>query len=177
MKSENERSKHLSYLLRHRPEAANLTLDKEGWCSVEQLFQNTDFKAEELYEIVMNDAKKRYSLSEDKHFIRANQGHSTSEVKMTFKTAIPPVTLYHGADGRYIDEIFKKGLLPMRRHHVHLSADIHTAEAVGGRRRTGHVVLEIDAKKMLEDGFKFYISDNGVWLVNAAPPKYLKEHV
>lgn len=184
-KTQNERSKHLSYLLRHRPEAANLDLDKEGWCSIQQLTENTDFTVDELFTIVREDKKQRYSVlpsfsealqtGEQPTEIRANQGHSTHEVDITFKVAVPPVKLYHGADSRALAEIQKLGLLPMRRHHVHLSADVHTAEAVGGRRRSGHAVLEVDAKAMVADGIKFYISDNNVWLVDAVPPKYLKE--
>jgi len=33
----NELSKFLSYLLRHRPEAKNIILDKEGWASIDEL--------------------------------------------------------------------------------------------------------------------------------------------
>jgi putative RNA 2'-phosphotransferase len=92
---------------------------------------------------------------------------------MTFKVGVPPVRLYHGAGQVVLDEILKSGLKPMSRHHVHLSKDLETAEQVGGRRRSGYVILEVDAKAMLADGIKFYISENGVWLVDHVPAKYL----
>jgi len=176
MDNQATRSKYLSMLLRHKPEKANLHLDREGWCSVAELFTNTDFKAEELYAIVHSDDKQRYALSADKLKIRANQGHSTSDVRMTFKSVVPPPVLYHGADDGFIEIIFKKGLLPIKRHHVHLSATVDVAEAVGGRRKRGYRVLEVDAARMIADGLKFYISENGVYLADHVPPQYLKEH-
>lgn len=181
MTTQAERSKYLSYLLRHKPEAAKLTLDKEGWCSIAQLLANTDFTRVELLEIVDTDAKGRYTVNEPRHssvpatMIRAAQGHSTQGVKMTFKVAIPPVKLFHGADDRVIDVIMKQGLLPIKRHHVHLSADIGTAEMVGGRRKSGFTILSIDAKQMVTDGHKFFISENGVWLSDHVPPNYLSK--
>lgn len=163
-----------------------MTLDREGWCSIQQLIENTDFTLTEVMNIVRDDQKKRYSVlptiseclqsGDPPTQIRANQGHSTANVRMTFKKIIPPVLLFHGADEQFIDIIFRKGLLPMKRHHVHLSATVDVAEAVGGRRRRGYRVLEVDSKRMTEDGLQFYISDNGVYLAEHVPPKYLKEH-
>lgn len=172
-KSQQNRSVKLSYLLRHKPEAAGLSIDKEGWIEVGELLAKTDFIESELVQIVADDAKGRYSFSTDKMFIRANQGHSIAKVKMTFKQAYPKFWLYHGADNRALDEIFKHGLKPMARHHVHLSADFETAKAVGARRKTGFTVLGIDTQAMVSDKIKFYISENGVWLVDHVPPKYI----
>ena len=61
----------------------------------------------------------------------------------------------------------------MSRHHVHLSADPETARIVGGRHGQP-VVLSVDARGMSLAGFKFYRSDNGVWLVDEVPPEYLQ---
>ena len=173
MKDLETKSKYLSYLLRHEPEAAKLTIDREGWVSVEQIVQNTKLTRDEIIEIASTDSKSRYSIRNDS--IRANQGHSTKFVKMKSKTAVPPPKLYPGASQPSLDEIRRHGLLPMSRHHVHLSHDIETAESVGGRRRRGYVILEIDAASMLKDGHKFFVSENGVWLADSIPPKYLKE--
>lgn len=174
----NEKSKFVSYVLRHKPEAINLSLDREGWAPVADLLagaKKPPITMDELEQIVREDEKGRYSFNEDHTKIRANQGHSTSEVRMTFAKGVPPVQLFHGADISHLQEIYKKGLLPMARHHVHLSKDLETAMTVGGRRRKGYVVLIIDAKQMLADGIQFFISENGVWLVDHVPPKYLSE--
>lgn len=172
-------------LLRHKPEKANLTLDLQGWCSIQQLVENTDFTLIELMNIVRDDEKLRYAVNppfseclqtgEPPIEIRASQGHSTSDVKMTFKKVIPPVILYHGADDQFFEIIMKQGLKPIKRHHVHLSSTVDVAEAVGGRRKKGYRVLEIDAKSMVADGLQFYISENNVYLSDHVPPKYLKD--
>ena len=174
--SQEDRSKYLSYLLRHKPEKANLTLDREGWVLISELTKNTDFTSPELHAIAKADSKGRYSIEGWPEKIRANQGHSTEDVKLTFKSAVPPVTLYHGTVDGVLETILKEGLKPMKRHHVHLSAELTTAEQVGGRRRGGTIVLQIDAKQMLADGLEFFLSDNGVWLVSAVPAKYIKDY-
>ncbi len=63
----------------------------------------------------------------------------------------------------------------MSRHHVHLSPDAETALNVGGRRRKEIILLKVDTKRMLADGFVFFLSENGVWLVPAVPANYLEE--
>lgn len=168
-----QRSKYLSMLLRHSPEKANLTLDKEGWCNLDQLLENTDFTLDELREIVSSDAKGRYSFGDNS--IRANQGHSTSEVKLTFKKEVPPPYLYHGTTQDAWQKIKKQGLQPMNRHHVHLTDNLTTAKQVGSRRRSGLVLLEIDCINMVADKIHFYRSENGVWLVDKVEPKYIHE--
>lgn len=175
MHSLTEKSKWLSYVLRHKPEAAGLTLDKEGWVDIDLLLSKAVkpmISREELDQIVKEDSKGRYSILENR--IRANQGHSTDQAKLSFKKAVPPVVLFHGADTKALAAIRKEGLLPMSRHYVHLSHDLATATQVGGRRKS-FTILEIDAKQMLADGHEFFLSDNGVWLVPTVAPKYLKE--
>ena len=69
---------------------------------------------------------------------------------------------------------FKKANKKMSRHHVHLTENREVAGAVG-RRYGKLVLLEIDAKQMAIDGFEFYRTANGVWLVESVPLIYLKE--
>ena len=61
----------------------------------------------------------------------------------------------------------------MARHHVHLSADADTAAKVGSRHGR-LVVLAVDAAAMRAAGHEFFRSANGVWLVDAVPPGYLR---
>ena len=37
-------SKYLSLILRHKPEAAGITLDEHGWANVEELIADTLFR-------------------------------------------------------------------------------------------------------------------------------------
>ena len=75
--------------------------------------------------------------------------------------------------GKNREAIGRDDLRKMRRHHVHLFADIPTAKGVGAR----HGKPLVFAVKMSRDGAQFYCSDNGVWLVEKVWPKYLQEKV
>lgn len=170
MKTKTVRSKYLALILRHKPELFNLELMPNGWIQVEQLLNNTDFTMTELEEIVTTDTKGRYQFSEEKQFIRAVQGHSVN-VEMNFKEFIPTEDLYHGTAKKYLDNILSDGIKKMSRQYVHLSTNIETAIKVG-KRHGEVVVLSINAKKMHEDGYKFFIAENGVILTDFVPTKY-----
>jgi putative RNA 2'-phosphotransferase len=170
-------SKFLSLVLRHQPEKIGLRLSESGWASVGQLIEasrerGVEFTLEELHNVVDNNDKKRFSLSEDGLWIRANQGHSV-EVELGYAPNVPPEILYHGTAERFLISIKQQGLIKGKRHHVHLSADADVAAKVG-RRHGRPVVLRVDAGAMHRDGFVFYLSANGVWLTEHAPVQYLR---
>ncbi|MBS0339795.1 MAG: RNA 2'-phosphotransferase [Proteobacteria bacterium] len=170
-------SKQLSRILRHRPESVGVVLDANGWCDVVELIaklaeHGTTISLEELEVIVATSDKKRFSFSPDRERIRASQGHSVP-VDLKLREKAPPPVLYHGTVRRNMQSIMKAGLLPMNRHHVHLSPDVATATAVGGRRGPP-VVLIVDTHRMHKDGYRFFVSENGVWLAEVVPAKYLR---
>lgn len=167
----------ISLLLRHKPEAANITLDEHGWANVEELLNginNTGRKIDMniLEEIVRTDNKQRYSFNQNKTLIRANQGHSIS-VDVDLKEQDPPEFLYHGTAIRFLDSIENEGLKPMNRLYVHLSKDTETALKVG-KRHGDPVVLKIYSGEMYKDGNKFYLSENGVWMTKKVAVKYFE---
>lgn len=174
-------SKFLSFVLRHRPEEIDLTLNKEGWAKTADLLDKAQRAGVHLTqglleEIVRSDKKGRYGLSEDGSRIRAVQGHSSSQVALSMKKTVPPRALYHGTAARHLAAIQKEGLVPQSRHHVHLSADVDTAITVGMRHAKKHselVILVVDCNSMLTDGGEFFMAENGVWLANAVPAKYI----
>ena len=129
---------------------------------------------EELAQIVAENDKQRFSFDETGKKIRANQGHST-EVDLQLQSVEPPAQLFHGTVGKFLHQILAEGLRKMDRHDVHLSKDVETATKVG-QRRGKPVVLVIDSAKMAADGFKFRLSDNGVWLTDHVPPQYIRLH-
>jgi putative RNA 2'-phosphotransferase len=55
---------------------------------------------------------------------------------------------------------------------VHLSKDLETAMKVG-MRHGKPVIFEIASEEMVNDGFVFYVSENGVWLTDFVPPNYI----
>lgn len=166
-------SRFISLILRHKPEEIGITLDEHGWANVEELIRGVGIDMKTLEHIVATDDKQRYSFNEDKTLIRANQGHSVP-VDVELEEVRPPEFLWHGTAEKYVDSICRSGLVPKSRLYVHLSSDTETATAVG--QRHGEVVLlRIDARKMYQDGFKFYLSQNGVWLTKSVPVSYLNE--
>jgi len=178
MSKKSDLSKFISLILRHKPDAAGIILDEHGWANVDELIEgikNTGrvISMEVLDEIVATDEKQRYSFNDDKTLIRANQGHSIP-VDVELKEMVPPEILYHGTADRFLDSIMQQGLLPMSRLYVHLSADMETAEKVG-KRHGKCVVLKVNCTKMMEDGIKFFKSENGVWLTKYIDAKYLEK--
>jgi putative RNA 2'-phosphotransferase len=179
MKSSNritDLSKWLSYVLRHHPSSAGLTLDSAGWIGVDLLLEVANrgghqMNQTELEEVVASSDKQRFAFNADRTQIRANQGHSIP-VDLQLPVMVPPAILFHGTAERFIDSILCDGLRPRQRHHVHLSADPKTAVSVGGRHGKP-VVLHVDAARMHADGHVFRRSENGVWLAEHVPPTYL----
>lgn len=167
----------ISLVLRHNPDAAHITVDEHGWADVGELLAGINATGREinmeiLEEIVATDSKQRYSFNQDKTLIRANQGHSIP-VDVELKEQEPPEFLYHGTAARFLDAIESEGLKPMSRLYVHLSRDIETALKVG-RRHGNPVVLKVNSGDMYKDGQRFYLSENGVWLIKKVDAKYLE---
>ena len=167
-------SKYLSLILRHKPEAAGIKLDEHGWAKVSELLPAMKINMETLEEIVNTDEKQRYSFNDDKTLIRANQGHSI-DVDVELEEVEPPEYLYHGTGSKSVDSILKSGLNKMSRKYVHLSGDYNTAIKVG-KRHGNPVVLTIKAKDMSKDGYKIFLSKNGVYLTDSVPVEYIMKH-
>lgn len=169
-------SKKMSYLLRHDPE--DLVMDEYGFVSVYDLllkindnYKHFDITINDLYTIVQVNDKQRFRFNENKTLIKANQGHSI-KIQHDFEEKEPPAVLFHGAPNSILEILHKEGLKKMKRHHVHLSIDKHTAAKVGSRRGR-YTVLTVNALDMYADDYKFYITHNGVWLTDNVPSKYM----
>lgn len=172
-------SKFISMILRHKPEAIGITLDEHGWADVDELIkginetgEEIEFSKDTLETIVKTDKKQRYSFSQDRTLIRANQGHSIP-VDVELEKKEPPKVLYHGTGVKSVKAIQEQGLLPMERLYVHLSTDVETATNVGKRHGTP-VIFQVNAEQMQKDGYDFFQSVNGVWLTKEVPTKYLE---
>lgn len=179
MKDLKKISIFISLILRHKPETIGISLDEHGWANTDELIKGInktegykiDFDI--LEEIVHTDNKQRYSFNEDKTKIRANQGHSVN-VDVELKEAEPPEQLFHGTGEKFVASIKKEGLIPKSRLYVHLSKDKETAEKVGARHGKPHIFF-VHSGKMFREGYKFYLSENGVWLTKSVPPEFLGE--
>lgn len=170
-------SKFLSFVLRHKPDAIGLALDSQGWAGIDDLISKADaagtrFKRDDLRRVVETNDKKRFSISDDGLRIRAAQGHSVS-VELGLSPQEPPPVLYHGTATRFVESILLQGLTPQSRQQVHLSLDETTARRVGQRHGKPSILL-VDARAMHGEGMRFYLADNGVWLTDHVPPRFLQ---
>src|ERR1041385_414470 len=156
-------SKTMAYALRHHPDQFGLTLDAEGWVSVDELAEAMrrhrgdwhDLRVEDFAEVIAQSEKQRYELRDGK--IRAYYGHSTPQ-KITQEVTPPPEILFHGTTPYAARSIRVEGLKPMKRQYVHLSADEATARQVALRRTRKPVILRVSALEAYEQGIKFYLS-------------------
>ena len=165
-------SKLISLVLRHKPETIGLTLDANGWAGTTELIDKMNrigkgITFEVLEYVVATNSKKRFAFNSDKTKIRASQGHSLA-VDLQLQPVKPPVQLFHGTSVQSVSSILETGLEKRGRQYVHLSPDIETAMIVG-RRHGKPAVFLVDAAKMEEDGFAFYLSENKVWLIEWVP--------
>lgn len=178
-------SKRMAFILRWRPDTIGVKLDKEGYVDVDKFISGynkinkTNITIEDLKRVVANDDKTRYSFDATGDMIRANQGHSKDlNIEITMSEITPPDILYHGTASDKILLIKAGGLKPMSRKYVHLTDNLETAKNVGSRYAKSLysyvAILHIDTKKMIEDGYKFKLSENNVWQVEAVPAKYFK---
>lgn len=173
-------SKKMSYALRHNPEKYGLVLAHDGSVSIGEFLRAMNamhhfappLTESDIQEIMANAEKQRFAIEDGR--IRALYGHSIQQ-RIEHPSLLPPAVLYHGTSHKALPSIMKEGLLPMGRQYVHLSADVETAHQVGRRRDQMPVILQIDAESAAEDGVKFYLGNDKVWLADRIPPKYLKE--
>jgi len=172
-------SKFLSLVLRHQPETIGIQLDKNGWTDVNELIEKANnygikFNRETLNHIVATNSKKRFAFNDTLDKIRASQGHSV-EIELGYTNQKPPEILFHGTAEKFVQSILDTGLEKRNRQHVHLSSDLETAIKVG-QRHGKPFIFNVLAEQMYNDNFQFYISENGVWLTDNVPTKYLKRN-
>jgi len=165
----------MSKILRHEPEHAGITLDKNGFVDVVTLIEKLSIPQgkDGLDWIIETNNKKRFEYNLDQTKVRACQGHSV-EVDSEVKLVIPPEKLYHGTALDTVKQILKDGLKPMSRIHVHLSKDKETAIKVGKRKSEDIRILSIDAKKAHDDGIEFFVSSNDVYLSKFVPSEFIR---
>lgn len=178
-KTEISISKFLSLVLRHQPETIGIKLDQNGWTDIHDLIEKANnygvkFDRETLNHIVATNSKKRFAFNDTFDKIRASQGHSI-EIELGYKNEKPPEILFHGTAEIFVKSILGTGLEKRNRQHVHLSSDLETAIKVG-QRHGKPFIFKVLAEQMYNDNFQFFISENGVWLTDNVPTKYLKRN-
>ncbi len=151
-------SKHLSYILRHDPYAADITLDDRGYASLEDVLSHLNdtyhnwVEKEKLNKLIEESERKRFEIREGE--IRALYGHSI-DVEIVGEGE-PPLHLFHGTSPDSLPSIFETGLKPMGRKCVHLSRTKKEAYSIGKRHHPKPVVLRIYSKEAYQESIGFY---------------------
>ena len=172
MSLKEQRARSITYLLRHGAKKEKVPIREDGFVSINDILswkKVSGITVEEIREIVAECPKRRFLLVEEPEgiFLRANQGH-TLEVEVEMKEIVD-ASLYpvvcHGTYFRSWDLIKAGGLSRMGRKHIHFSSkDFNDRTIISGMRRTSEILIYIDLPTAINDGFKFFISDNEVVL-------------
>ncbi|MET1124809.1 MAG: RNA 2'-phosphotransferase [Archaeoglobaceae archaeon] len=168
-------SKFLSGLLRHFPDSFGLKLDEDGWADLEEVAKIVEARHGvgkfEIELIAAFDGKGRFEIRNGR--IRARYGHSVRVRKDWSEGGKIPDKLYHATCPQNVESIMRLGLLPMRRLEVHMCETPEEALEVGRRHCRDPVLLEIDAKRVLESGIE--IRKKGrVYTADAIPPQFIR---
>ncbi len=171
-------SKLVSGILRHFPDSYGVKVDDKGWASIDELVEALKrlpgYKWVERWHIealAALDPKGRFEVREGR--IRARYGH-TIKVEVEPLPGEPPRVLYHGTVAGNLPSIRAKGVLPMRRLMVHLSATIEQAVEVGRRHGSDVVVLEVDVGCLREKGLEPAMASKAVYVVDWVPPECIR---
>ena len=184
-------SRSLAWLLRHNAESEGFTFLEGGYLRVEDVLRHqrfTGFTVTDVEEVVRDNDKQRFAImagDDGKLLIRANQGHSISNVTVEMEEITAPADeatkVIHGTNFKAWNEIQNTGLSRMKRNHIHFAAGEPGSEGViSGMRACAQVCIYIDLHKAMEDGIKFFRSANNVILSpgdesGVIMPKYFKQ--
>jgi len=176
----------------------------DGFVKVDDLFKRPKLKGLDfptLEKLVKDNAKQRFQLlfepatasdasasaggagANGTWWIRANQGHTLKVddldlTEITDASQLPAAV--HGTTKKAWESISHQGLSKMARNHIHLALGRPGDPNVkSGMRNTSDILIFIDIPKAIQDGFKFFISTNGVVLTEGnkdgfIPPQYFK---
>lgn len=169
-----------------------LTISTDGYVSVQELLQHSQFRGYTLAQVeecIAKCEKQRFQLKTEESgemFVRATQGHSIAAVKddqllelIEDPTTVP--TCLHGTYAANIESIKRTGLNKMRRNNIHLIACLpeEVDGVVSGMRKTADTIVTINMAGAMAAGIPFYRSSNGVILspglgdTGCIPPEFI----
>lgn len=152
-----------------------------------------DVDDHQIKRIVFMDAKQRFALQtadDGQSWIRANQGHSLSCVKLeSVATRLPPpgdsgadessapfLHCFHGTTAAAWASIQVSGLSRMNRSAIQMAIGRPgESHVISGMRMNSECVIEVDMAGAMRAGIEFFLSTNQVILSKGPiPPQFLK---
>lgn len=175
----NRVGKIMAGILRHFPDSFGLELDEDGWVNVQAMIDGIRDQKEDLhwlkdhhiYGIVFTDPKGRYEI--DNNRVRATYAHSL-DLDIELPTDDIPDTLYFPVAEEELDIVLERGIEPGDRAKVHLSLDYDAAMEAGKHRSDNPIILEVNAKGVIEDGTVIGHAATTVFTCDHVDPKFLK---
>lgn len=180
-------STYLCFILRHSPQEIgepHEIMDIHGWVSVDTLIKGVNNRGKchitksVLEKIVADDNKGRYRFDQYKSKIKCCQGHSIEwiEPELTYKE--PPEFLYHGTNTNAMNKIIASGCISkMKRHAVHMQADVEKAKQSAERWHLTPVILKIAALELYKKGVQFGVTENDVWCAEEISAEYIVDYI
>lgn len=170
-------SKLMSLILRHKPEQFGITLDPEGYASIDDIVRAVresipDANVDDLRGVVARIEPDKARFTIEGSDIRANYGHSLRD-RIEQPRVMPPEMLLHGTSEIVVGDIRRDGIRPMRRQYVHLTTNRELAGRVGGRHGKA-TILEVEALRASEAGLIFYRANESFWLADFIPPEFIR---
>lgn len=164
----------ISGALRHFPKEMGLSMDRNGWVSLNDLekaiIQRYGWaRKDQIEAMFLTDEKGRYEVKDDR--VRARYGHSV-DIDLDYPESTYDI-LFYGTSEEEADRILEIGLIPVNQHYVHLSKSIEEAVKVACIRTENPVIISVDAKAAKAAGIRF-IDAGTVCLSGPVPPKFIR---
>ena len=162
----NKISKTLSYILRHGALKYNIDIDRYGYIKTNDILKLSQFRnvtLDDIFEIVYDDSRGRYTIKEslDTFYIKANHGHSiiipNSPVKEILNTNSYKILSHECTYQEWVRIKDDKGL---RKKNIELKVPKNNYNRRNIRYNKS-VVIYINLEKALEQGIKFKMYSNG----------------
>lgn len=167
-------SKAMSYVLRHGAIKEGIEITPDGWVSMDDLLAYLKTTREVVDQVVAENNKKRFEVEGD--LIRAAQGHSmvvTPEaMEATWAKFEGSGIIYHGTNFDALAGIAEKGIVSVRRTHVHLADSL---SSLVGKRSNVQLFLHVSTDKLRASGQEIFRSSNGVVLVRHVPTRCIEK--
>jgi 2'-phosphotransferase len=165
-------SKKLIYILRHKAIYYGLILRSDGYIELNYILNLSEFfniSIIQIKDIVSSDDKQRFSIiyENDILFIRANQGHSISNIidnDLLIKID-NPYSISNCVHGTYFhawNNIKQNGLNIMSRNNIHFSNE--NTYNNNGIRSNIQIKIYINVEYAMNIGVLFFCSTNNVIL-------------
>jgi putative RNA 2'-phosphotransferase len=168
------------HALRHDPWKYGLDVDGEGWTSAEALLLSiradrsawSSLRREVFLTAIAAAGEDRIQLESDR--IRATYGHSLRLRQLPDATT-PPDCLFHATASASVPMILRRGLRPIGRQLVHLTAYRLYANELAATKLDG-ILLLIKANEAHLAGVRFHKANAHVWLTECVPPAFIAVH-